>query len=148
MATRAWMAWVVLYLVATLYLFFEAPWAFQGKLADPLAWLLFPGLLASLVALPLLSWRGADRGAFLASSVGLVAMTGLVGLSLYPRLVPALGHATDLDASLTIVNASSSPATLLVMLVITLVGMPLVLVYTALIFRVFRGKVAPDGDGY
>jgi cytochrome d ubiquinol oxidase subunit II len=49
---------------------------------------------------------------------------------------------------LTIYNASSTPGTLTVMLIIALVGMPLVIGYTALVYKVFMGKVILDSDSY
>ena len=76
--------------------------------------------------------------AFLASAALIASMVGLSAVSLFPRLVPSI---TNLDYSLTIRNASSTPATLTVMLVIALVGMPIVIAYTIFIYRVFKGKV-------
>jgi cytochrome d ubiquinol oxidase subunit II len=59
--------------------------------------------------------------------------------------LPALG---DLDRSLTIYNAASTPRTLTVMLVIALIGMPLVIGYTVFICRVFKGRVVLDESSY
>ena len=50
--------------------------------------------------------------------------------------------------SLTIANASSSARTLQTMFIIALIGVPLVLLYTAYIYRVFRGKVKLDESSY
>jgi len=50
--------------------------------------------------------------------------------------------------SLTIYNAASSPKTLGIMLLIALIGVPLVLSYTASIYWVFRGKVRLDRFSY
>ena len=62
---------------------------------------------------------------------------GSPGRTSIPNLVRA---SNDPGLSLTIRNASSSPLTLKVMLVIALVGMPLVVGYTIYAYRVFRGK--------
>jgi cytochrome d ubiquinol oxidase subunit II len=69
----------------------------------------------------------------------------MVGAGIFPDIVPALG---DPSRSLTIANASSSPLTLKVMLIVALVGMPLVLAYTAWIYYTFRGKVRLTEEGY
>ena len=61
----------------------------------------------------------------------------------YPRLVPSLGTP---DNSLTVAGSASSDLTLTAMLIITAIGLPLVLVYTVLVYRVFRGKVQA-GEG-
>ena len=55
---------------------------------------------------------------------------------------------TDLNNSLTIYNASSSETTLSTMLVIALIGMPLVIIYTVVIYRVFKGKVVITEESY
>ena len=72
-------------------------------------------------------------------------MMGLMGLSLWPRMVPS---SINLASSLTIYNASSTPRTLGTMLVIALIGMPLVVAYTVYIYRVFKGKVMTTEEGY
>ncbi|HOQ89967.1 MAG TPA: cytochrome d ubiquinol oxidase subunit II [Candidatus Hydrogenedentes bacterium] len=50
--------------------------------------------------------------------------------------------------SLNIYNAAASPKTLGIMLLIALIGMPLVLTYTIVIYRVFRGKVKLTAESY
>jgi len=110
-------------------------------LTNPLFYLLLVLALASMVAIPVWSRDGRHAWAFLASSTAIAAQTGLAGLSLFPRLVPS---SIDLEgASMTIHNASSSARTLTVMLVIAGVGMPIVIGYTAFIYRVFKGRISP-----
>lgn len=69
----------------------------------------------------------------------------LIGVGLYPNLLLA---SNDPANSLTIVNGSSSPKTLWIMLVIAILGVPLVLAYTAGIYWVFRGKVKLEKTSY
>jgi cytochrome d ubiquinol oxidase subunit II len=102
-------------------------------------------LLGGLAGLPLTLHAGRGGWAFLLSSAAICAHLGLVGLSLYPALVPA---AVDGGVALTIAGASSSERTLTTMLIIAAVGMPLVLAYTAFIYRTFRGKVVLDEHSY
>jgi len=52
------------------------------------------------------------------------------------------------ENSLTITNAASSPKTLGIMLVIAIIGVPLVLTYTACIYYVFRGKTKLTSHSY
>jgi len=144
-ASRTWIAWVILYVLATLYAFFEAPRLFDGTTGSPLFWVLFLALLASLLYLPV-AIRGARPFAgLLASSVGILATIGAAAFALYPDLLPANN---DAEHSLTVANASSTPATLRTMLVIALVGMPIVIGYTAVVYRVFKGKVVIDAHSY
>ena len=89
--------------------------------------------------------RGRDWQAFLSSCLAMVALMGLFGLEMYPNLV--LSN-PNLANSLTIHNASSSPRTLAIMLTIALIGVPVVLAYTASIYWIFRGKVKLDRMSY
>jgi cytochrome bd ubiquinol oxidase subunit II len=111
-----------------------------------------PALLV-LPALPALGLVGVAWGlrhgrygrAFLASAATIASLLATFGVGMYPNLIrsnPFAGH------GLTIANAASSPRTLSIMLVIALVGMPLVLGYTAIAYRAFRGKVKLDVSGY
>lgn len=140
-----WIAFVVIYVLATLYTFFEAGYLFEGLLSNVLFWIIFIVLLASIISIPV-SVKGGKYGrAFLASSLTIASMIGLLAVSLFPRLVPSL---TDLAYSLTIYNASSTPRTLLTMLIIAIIGVPLVLIYTIYIYRAFKGKVIIDEHSY
>lgn len=141
----AWMAFVVLYLAAMLTTLFVSPFLFEGIFGNPLFWIFLPLLLASIVYMPIANRAQKYFRAFLASSATIAAMIGLMATSLFPQMVPS---SLDLASSLTIYNASSTPRTLTVMLVIALIGMPLVLAYTACIYTVFRGKVVITEESY
>lgn len=139
-----WLAFVLLYGAATAATAFVSPWLFAGAGRSPLVMLLTLLLLAAVFAIPVLSRKGRHGAAFLASATTIVAMVFLAAASMFPVLVPS---SLDLANSLTIHNASSTPRTLGVMLVIALVGMPIVIFYTGFVYRVFAGKVAP-WEGY
>lgn len=63
-----------------------------------------------------------------------------VGASMFPFIVPS---SSDLRSSLTVWDASSSHLTLFIMLVCSIVFVPLILAYTAWVYRVMWGKVRP-----
>jgi cytochrome d ubiquinol oxidase subunit II len=75
----------------------------------------------------------------------MLGLMTLFGAGMYPNLVFSNPGAAN---SLTIRNASSSPHTLEIMLVIALAGLPCVLAYTAAIHWIFRGKTRLTGDSY
>ena len=85
----------------------------------------------------LLLWR-RPLAAFLGSSLGIFGIISTAGLSLFPFLLPS---SLDPHSSLTVWDASSSPMTLWIMLIATLIFMPLILAYTAWVYRVLAGKV-------
>lgn len=79
--------------------------------------------------------------AFIASALGIFGVIATAGLSMFPFLMPSN---IAPGASLTVWDASSSRLTLFVMLVATLIFLPIVLVYTAIVFRTLRGTVTAD----
>jgi cytochrome bd ubiquinol oxidase subunit II len=89
--------------------------------------------------------HGRDFRAFLSSCAAMAALMLLFGLGMYPDLVAA---SQDPALSLTVYNAASSQETLRIMLVMAVIGVPLVLSYTASIYWVFRGKVKLDRFSY
>ena len=144
-ASKSWVAWCVLYVAATIGSFFAAPALFAGALKSPFNWIAFLTVLGSLAYIPIAARGPKPLLAFLASAAAIIGQIVLVGNGLYPNLVPALN---DAALSLTIANASSTPRTLTTMLIIALTGVPIVLVYTFFIYRVFKGKVQLDENSY
>jgi cytochrome bd ubiquinol oxidase subunit II len=144
-ASGGWMAVVVLFLAVMVATFFAAPHLFDAGLKRPLFWVVLVLLLSGLVYQPVALKGGRHLAAFLASSVTVASMVALAAVCLFPRLVPS---STELSYSLDIYNAASTPRTLTVMLIIALIGMPLVLIYTACIYWAFRGKTVITEESY
>jgi len=80
----------------------------------------------------------APAAAFLFSSLGLAGMLLTVGFGLFPFL---LISSTDPRSSLTLWDASSSHTTLLWSFWITVVFLPIVLLYTRWVYKVIWGSV-------
>jgi cytochrome d ubiquinol oxidase subunit II len=94
----------------------------------------FAGPLLALVC-NAARWRAP---AFVLSALGILGIVATAGVSMFPFLMPS-----DIapGASLTVWDASSSRLTLFVMLVATLIFLPIVLIYTAIVYRAMRGVV-------
>ena len=108
----------------------------------PMAWLL-PALGVAGALLSAVLLRAGRAGlAFLASSVSIIGIILTEGVATFPFLLPS---STQVGSSLTLWDASSSHMTLFIMLLATAFFLPIVLLYTAWVFRVLRGKV--DGEG-
>lgn len=107
----------------------------RGNIA---AWVALVFVIACGVMLRHFLKRGEDGRAFLMSSLSFAGLWGIAAAVHFPNLVKS---DADPSLSLTIYKASSSLLTLKVMLVIALIGMPLVIAYTAYVYRIFRGKV-------
>jgi len=113
---------------AWLHNFELAPWIWIAPL------LAYAGGLLAAVLLR----AGRPGLALLFSGTAVAGVILTAGCALFPFLMPSV---TDPASSLTVWDASSSQLTLFIMLVCTLIFMPLVLAYTAWVFRVLRGKV-------
>ena len=82
--------------------------------------------------------RGKQFYAFVCSAILIAFSLFTVGVGLFPNL---LISTTNPAYNLTIYNAASQPNTLTVMLIVAVIGMPFVLLYSAGVYYIFRGKV-------
>jgi cytochrome d ubiquinol oxidase subunit II len=82
-----------------------------------------------------------DLRTFLAVSFYPVALVMLSAGSLFPYLIPSWGP----GPSISVASAGSSELSLTVMTVIACIGVPLVLVYHVISYRIFRGRL-PEED--
>jgi len=99
------------------------------------------GLLGPLMAAALLAIRAQPLTAFLASALGLVGIIATPGLAMFPFLLPS---SEAPNSSLTVWDSSSSQMTLFIMLIAVVIFLPIVLAYTAWVYRVLHGKVTPQ----
>ena len=111
--------------------FLAAPW----MLIAPALGLLAPLAAAGLTALRRPGW------AFIASAGAEFGIVATAGLALFPFLLPS---SLNPSHGLTVWDASSSPLTLFIMLVATVVVLPIVASYTTFVYRVLRGKVTAE----
>jgi len=112
-------------------------WLANYRVHPPLGIAPIIGIAAALLV-ALIPARRARKLAFLASAAAVAGIIATAGISLFPFLLPSSTHP---EMSLTVWDASSSAATLFIMLIATAIFLPVVLVYTAFVFRVMRGKV-------
>jgi cytochrome d ubiquinol oxidase subunit II len=96
----------------------------------------YGGALATLMVV-----RFKTGLAFITSSFSLFGVISTVGLTIFPFLLPS---SSDPKSSLTVWDSSSSHLTLFIMLVSVVIFLPIVLSYTAWVYRVMRGKITTD----
>jgi cytochrome d ubiquinol oxidase subunit II len=83
----------------------------------------------------------SDWLAFGGSSLAIVGIIGTVGCSMFPIILPST---VDKHSSLLVWTASSSHLTLFIMLLVTLVFLPIVLFYTAWVYKVLFGRISTE----
>jgi len=122
-----------------------APGAWMSNYAHH-PWMLIAPVLG--FAGPLIALAGIRTGreglAFGGSSLGTLGIIATVGLSMFPFILPS---SIDPASSLTVWNASSSHLTLFVMLLVTLIFLPIVLLYTAWVYKVLFGRITLEDVG-
>lgn len=105
-----------------------------------------------IVAAPLLGFAGAGLAflgfragreglTMLASKLSIAGIISTVGLTMFPFILPS---SITPNASLTVWDSSSSHLTLFVMLVSAVIFVPIILLYTAWVYKVLWGKVTPE----
>ncbi|WBU53932.1 cytochrome d ubiquinol oxidase subunit II [Paracoccus sp. SCSIO 75233] len=81
---------------------------------------------------------GREVSTLLWSKLGITGIISSVGLTMFPFILPS---SADPNSSLTVWDSSSSHQTLFIMLICTVIFMPLILAYTAWVYKVLWGKV-------
>ena len=112
---------------------------------SPLLFVFAIALVLAIANIPREISRGQDFRAFLSSCLSMLMLMSLFGLGMYPNMI--FSH-TAPENSLTIYNGCSTDKTLQIMLIIAIIGVPIVLAYTASIYWIFRGKVKLTEDSY
>ncbi len=133
------------YFLFNIYTLIEVPWVLETVRARPYVFFLVAANVLIVLNIPREIHRGREFYAFLSSCTAMGLMMATFGLTYFPNMV--LSN-PDPANSLTIWNAASTQKTLGIMLVIALIGVPLVLSYTACIYWVFRGKTTLTKHSY
>jgi len=109
----------------------------------------WPWMMASPAAgfagIALALWQGRagrQTAAFLFSAMALAGIILTAGFSMFPFVMPS---STDPNSSLTLWDSVSSQKTLGIMLIVTVIFLPLIMLYTAWVYRVLRGRITVQG---
>lgn len=133
--------WVVLLLVAVAFLgatWFYTP-LYNNYLSVPLLFAVPLFTVAALLGIRLLLAKRAFFKAWISSALTIVSATFFCIIGLYPNLFPSN---MDPAASLTAHNASASPLTLKIMLVVVLMFIPVVIAYQAWAYFMFSDRLS------
>ena len=109
----------------------------------------FPPLLPALLAIVALLgavvcvWLARSGLAFVLTAAGAFLVVATIFTSLYPRVMVA---SNDFANSLTVDNASSAHYTLKVMSVVALTVVPIILLYQAWTYHVFRARLSGEEE--
>jgi cytochrome d ubiquinol oxidase subunit II len=139
--------WPIHLLVAVLFLAatFYTTKLYDNYLANPALFLIILLTVAGLLGVRIFIGKGGLWKAWFSSALSIIGATffGVVGL--YPNLFPS---SLDPRFNLTAHNASSSPLTLKIMLVVALIFVPIVLAYQIWTYTLFKGKITEEDLDY
>ncbi|MGZ8253179.1 MAG: cytochrome d ubiquinol oxidase subunit II [Methylophilaceae bacterium] len=79
-----------------------------------------------------------EHTAFISSGTAIAGIILTAGFSMFPFVMPS---STEPNSSLTLWDATSSYKTMGIMFIVTIIFLPLIMLYTSWVFRVMRGKV-------
>jgi len=127
----------VVFLVAT-YIFTPL---YDNYLANPVLFLIPAISVAGIFGIKYFLTQKEAFFAWCASAVTIVACTFFGVIGLFPNLFPS---SIDPEYSLSAFNASSSPLTLKIMLIVVLLFIPVVLAYQIWAYKLFSVKVTDD----
>jgi cytochrome d ubiquinol oxidase subunit II len=135
--------WPLLVVVAVIFLVaskFATP-LYNNYMAYPALFLVIAVTVLALLGIRIFLAQKAFFKAWFASALTIVGATFFGVIGLYPNLFPS---SINPEYSLTAMNASSSPLTLKIMLVVVIIFIPIVLIYQIWTYNLFKGKVRAD----
>ena len=123
-----------------------------NEVAQQGSWMAAYGARPWIVVAPILGFAGAalaylglkagrEVSTLLFSSLAIIGVIASVGLTMFPFILPS---SIDPNSSLAVWDASSSHQTLFVMLVSAVIFVPIILAYTAWVYKVLWGKVTEN----
>jgi cytochrome d ubiquinol oxidase subunit II len=135
--------WPVLLGVAVVFLVATAIFTplYGNYLAQPALLLVLVGDVAALLGIKYFLRQKAYFKAWFSSAATIVLCTFFGVIGLFPNLFPSSIKA---EYSLSAFNASSSPLTLKIMLIVVIVFVPLVLAYQIWAYNMFKGKLTEE----
>ncbi len=145
LARAGMIAFMVTFGLTTLYTLLYMPHLSDFFREHPVAFLLPLAVFLSIANVPRLASKRLYLRAFLFSSLTISMLLMLVAFELYPNL---LLSSIDPQHDIDIYEAASSQKALGIMLTIAAIGTPLVLGYTAFVYKTFSGKVKLDEHSY
>ncbi len=143
-ANKLWPVEVVVVVIFLIWSKFSTR-LYDNYLAHPALFLVVLITVAALVAIKFFLLKKNFFKAWFASALTIVGATFFGVIGLYPNLFPS---SINPDFNLTAFNASSSPLTLKIMLVVVLLFIPVVIGYQIWAYSLFKGKVTKEDLSY
>ena len=140
----SWIVLILLFILLNIVMII-----FQGQLLknynENIIFWIFPVLtLIGMGAMKFFNQKEQYFFSFVSSASTIFSMILLVGIAIYPNLIPAIttGNSVSISA------AANSETTLTILLIVALIGVPIILIYTFWFYRVFIIKKISQTEHY
>ncbi len=145
--TTANAMWVVLLAAAVAFLAATAytTGLYDNYLQNPLLFSVVLLDVAALLGIKIFLKKKEYFKAWFSSALTIVLCTFFGVIGLFPNLFPS---SLDAAFNLTAYNASSSPLTLKIMLIVAVIFVPIVIAYQSWAYNLFKGKVTEEDLAY
>ena len=141
--TLAGKLWIILLIAAVTFLTasYFATNLYGNYIANPLLFVFIVITVLALLGIRLFLAKGALWKAWFSSAVTIIGATFYGVIGLFPNMFPS---SINTEFNLTAYNASSSPLTLKIMLIVVVIFVPIVLIYQIWAYNLFKGKVGEE----
>ncbi len=136
--------YIVSLVITDFLLVITAPYLYSNYFKYPLFWVAPAIIVIGLILFFKFLISEKYSRVIIGSTLVTLGTVLTIAFATYPVLMRST---INPEYNLTIFNSASSHITLTVMLVVTVLLMPIVIFYTAYVYRVFKGKVSAEG-GY
>jgi cytochrome d ubiquinol oxidase subunit II len=129
---------LIMFILVTMFTLALMPESTQPMKDLPILWAVPVLMVLAVANIPRAIFMNRPLYAFISSCCTIAALVFLFGVSLFPNVAVS---SIDSANNLTIHNAGASDKTYFWMTLFAVIGMPLVLTYTGIVYWTFRGKV-------
>jgi len=137
---------IITYTVTTMATLIYEPHMIDALRERPVFFLIAIVNILAVANIPREIFHGRDHRAFLSSCLNMICLFALYAIGTYPNVIRSIYDPEHL--SITVYNGASSKLTLKILFIFALIGMPLVISYTTVVYYIFRGKVKMDKHSY
>jgi cytochrome d ubiquinol oxidase subunit II len=144
-ALRAWPVQLILTIVGVIATCYVQPMVLDSYKEHVVGYFVPLIVFGSLAVMIYAIHKGQDKVAFVGSALYIVGMLVGAAFALYPNVLPS---STNAAYNLTIYNTAAGQHGLTVGIIWWSIALILALGYFIFLFRMFRGKVRLEGEGY
>ena len=141
----SWIFYIILFFLVNISMLLDRTDLVANFKSNTILWIIPILSLIGIILIKYLNMQKQYLLSFAASSLTIVSLLISIGITIYPNIIPASNSAFSISIS----DAASSEVALGAMAVIAVISLPLILIYTLWIYKIFIfKKVSSDEMAY